>query len=699
MRGWWLKVMLAIAIGLLVSIAVPHSSAAQGEVDGDGRPILPEAQAYPTTHFLIHYTLVGASAVPATDADISGTSDFVEFVGSALEDAYTIQITEMGWAVPPIDGMIGGDDRIDVYLGDLLSIGVAGLVAPDGGFVGDNPLTDAPERNASFVFMVLDNDFAEAGSSDAEQLTYARSTIMHEFNHVLQSGYDALDPHFWMYEAGATWMEYQIMGEASGTPGYLPLIVQNTDLCLPAHSSRAGEGLRWYASWLFLRYLSEQFGPEVVRSVWENMRLQDAYEAIDTALAPYDTSLEQEMIGFAVHNLLRQYDNGMDYPPLRLEGVTSAAERSFTPSDGVQSFGADVIRIDGDRPVDVRVRDFEVPLTVVAVGVRQADGASVADLYALSGDQPLVIDLARYEQAYLIVQNNERAVSEDACTFAPYTVEVSQTQAEPSALLETLEAPYYTLPLEGAFRFEQPDGPPPDEPFVSADGKYAAEPDGIDLPYTLLIPLDLPDGYTFDLASIRDPGEFGQLEEYYAPGSEPAASFDYTSADGAYWIGVVQSPGPYQTLAEWLDDIDYQTPGEIQMVDGVDVLVEDLTRGGETWISATLIVDHTFIVVDGSEGQAPVLEMVREIIRVARPPASAPRFPTPVPAPVYPPGLSPGPYPPGLPPELRAQPARPADAMASFVVVLAGMCVFSTVMLGVMALLILVVGVGFRGRD
>src|SRR5690606_1035366 len=69
---------------------------------------------------------------------------------------------------------------------------------------------------------------------------------------------------------------------------------------------------------------------------------------------------------------------------------------------------------------------------------------------------------------------------------------------------------------------------------------------------------------------------------------------------------------------EWIDDIGYyNTPGEIQSVAGVDVLVEDLSEGADVWISATLILDGLFIVVDGDHSADDVLMLIEALVEAA----------------------------------------------------------------------------------
>jgi len=54
---------------------------------------------------------------------------------------------------------------------------------------------------------VVDDDYAEYGYDDS--LDPLDVTAAHEYNHVLQYAYDALQDK-WMFESTATWMEEKV---------------------------------------------------------------------------------------------------------------------------------------------------------------------------------------------------------------------------------------------------------------------------------------------------------------------------------------------------------------------------------------------------------------------------------------------------------------------------------------------------------
>lgn len=634
MRRIWLGVTALVMVFVMFAFAA--EPAAAHPLDQDGRPNLPDERTAGTEHFLIHYTLQGRSAISPTDADGSGVPDYVELIADTLEYTWEAEISVMGWPPPASDGGIGGDERLDVYLDEILEDGYAGYVDTDGGFVGDNPLTPETERRAAFVYMVLDDDYAEADLVAGETPEgLMQATVAHEFNHALQAGIDDRDPHAWLYEATATWMEDEVYPDINDGVYYLYTLYDNPDICLVAEVAR-GDDLHWYSTWLLLRMMSEEYGPDLVRDIWVNMRQYSGFGAIDTALGARGSTLSGEVSKFVVANLLRSYQEGDIYPVIYVEGETG--EGQYTPADGVQSLGADYIRLDGSGPLLVTLSSAGAPLSLQAVGIRGSD----ADLIQMGGaSATMVVDPGQYDDMYLIVHNTEQIVHEDECVFADYTVSVEPVNGSLSPVASVLPAGLYLSPgsavaEEAGAGSGQGTYRPPDAPFADSSDEYSGSPETLDVSFDTLVPASLPPGYAFDYGYIMTEADFGDSAPYYVPGGGDTANFDYLDPQGN-WLSIAESPSPYGTVKEWLAGIDYtDTPGEIRLINGEDVLVEDLSDGSDVWISATLILDNLFIVVDGDHSEADVLQLVDGLIDSAhngepQAPATAEQAATPLP--------------------------------------------------------------------
>ena len=165
-----LRLALGGAATVLICLLAGARPAAAHPGEQVGRPNLPDEQTFGTEHFLIHYTLAGRSAVDETDADNSGVPDFVEVLAQTVEYVWTAEIDTMGWPQPPYDRGQGGDERIDIYLDNILRNGYAGYVETSGGYVNDNPNTPETERRAAYAYMVLDNDYSEADPNPGQSV-------------------------------------------------------------------------------------------------------------------------------------------------------------------------------------------------------------------------------------------------------------------------------------------------------------------------------------------------------------------------------------------------------------------------------------------------------------------------------------------------------------------------------------------------
>lgn len=583
---------------------------------GDGEPYRPELldeQTYGTSHFLIHYTLAGEHAINPVDADRNGTPDYIDQIAQTLEYVWQFEVDTLGWAAPPGDQGEGGDARLDVYLENILGDGYAGYVDTADGFIGDNPQTPEKERRAAYGYMGLDNDYTEVldetDDPDAPR-KLLQTTIAHEFNHMLQAGYDDYDDHIWLYEATATWMEDEVFDEVNDNHYYLGDYFAQPGSCLVSEPN-------WYADWLVMRLLSERYGAEIVRAIWEQERIFDGFEAIDKALAAHDSTVEEEMQTYVIANLLRDYEEGGDYPTVALE--TSLDEGIFSPVNGVQSFGADYIELSGTGLMRVSLLDADEPVAAWVIGIR--DGQ--ADWIALDNGS-LVIDLQTYQYVYVIVHNRQRINPDQNCLYAGYTLDASPATGEqPSQVVMTLPANNFTPPTEyvGEVGYESDYNPPTGAPFR---GEEIPQPHDLDVPFEMIIPNTPPPGYEYDFAYTMTAEEFGEFVEFYIPGGGISANFDYLNEDGD-WLSILEAASPYTTLDEWLDDIDYDDPyGEIELISEVEVLVEDLSEPGDPWFSATLILNGLFIVIDGDGSRDDLLAMTEILIdsaELAPPPA------------------------------------------------------------------------------
>lgn len=215
--------------------------------------------------FRIHWVstaLLGGA--PADDApDLSDTGgngipqdvDGPTGVAAALATTYTTEVATLQWAPPLSDTAVDGNGRSDVYLCELKNNGVYGYVAPD----------PSPGRTTT-SFMVVDNDFVDFPSSPADSRNV---TVAHEYNHMIQYGYDYLQDR-WMHESTATWMEELVYPAINDYVNYLP-----SWAAAPQNPLTQAGGGREYGSMVWNLWLSdaEGWGQEVVRSAWQKSQV------------------------------------------------------------------------------------------------------------------------------------------------------------------------------------------------------------------------------------------------------------------------------------------------------------------------------------------------------------------------------------------------------------------------------------------
>ena len=150
--------------------------------------------------------------------------------------------------------MRGGNALFDVYLSQIGDDGLYGFCAPEEKVPG--------QRFVYSGYCVLDNDFTEFPLGPLPSL---QVTAAHEFFHAIQFDYDATEDR-WFMEATATWVEEQYADAIDDNRQYLPY----GQLGRPRQPLDEFDsfGQSQYGNWLFFELLSQDFGPDVVRRIW-----------------------------------------------------------------------------------------------------------------------------------------------------------------------------------------------------------------------------------------------------------------------------------------------------------------------------------------------------------------------------------------------------------------------------------------------
>jgi hypothetical protein len=286
LAGFSVAALLAVAATPAAAIAAPGLSQAVPSLaspaqkpfivpkprptEGRGRPTddpdpnrnaysVPQAPRSPacSPHFCVHWVAEGLDAPNLNDSDDDGIPDYVERVLRVAEHVHRVENDELGWREPKSDGRRGGGKgKTDVYLSQIGGE-LFGYAAPDSGqATKQHPL---PRR--LYGYLVLDNDYSPFEFPQTTPLHDLQVTIAHEYNHILQFGYDAYqDP--WFAESSAVWMEDQVYNGINDYLRYVGRWVHRYDTPLTTSS------IKEYGSAVWNEWLSHRYGQGVIRKAW-----------------------------------------------------------------------------------------------------------------------------------------------------------------------------------------------------------------------------------------------------------------------------------------------------------------------------------------------------------------------------------------------------------------------------------------------
>jgi hypothetical protein len=222
---------------------------------------VPEAPRSPacSANFCVHWVDQGLDAPSFVDGDDDGLPDFVDRVLRVAEHVYAVENGKLGWREPKSDGRKGGGrgrGKTDIYLSQIGGE-LFGYAAPDTGQADRRHRI--PRR--LYGYLVIDNDYSDfefPGTTPAHDLEV---TLAHEYNHILQFGYDAYqDP--WFAESTATWMEDQVYDGIDDYLRYVRRWVRRFDVPLTAAS------IKEYGSAVWNQWLARRYGRALIRRAW-----------------------------------------------------------------------------------------------------------------------------------------------------------------------------------------------------------------------------------------------------------------------------------------------------------------------------------------------------------------------------------------------------------------------------------------------
>ncbi|MFA5124444.1 MAG: hypothetical protein WC473_01270 [Patescibacteria group bacterium] len=184
------------------------------------------------------------------------------------DGAYAQYVGLLG-KIPPSDGSLGGDDKVDIYVGpanySLLlnsdNSSSLGVNAPDNG-------------NGRSSFIIIRENLSDKD---------LKTTTVHELFHAFQRAFDCwlVKANWWWIEGTATWSEDFIYPKENSEQGYVDDFIPKPELSL----FKNGDNFE-YGAYTFPFYLSKTYDRMIVTKIFEGCAgsgnpLASAEQAID----------------------------------------------------------------------------------------------------------------------------------------------------------------------------------------------------------------------------------------------------------------------------------------------------------------------------------------------------------------------------------------------------------------------------------
>jgi hypothetical protein len=366
-------------------------------------------------YFCVHWVDEGIDAPSLTDSVGNGVPDFVRQVLKIAEHVHEVENGKLGWREPKSDGRQGGGvSKTDIYLSQIGGE-LFGYAAPDRGQASkQHPL---PRRLHGYL--VLDNDYSAfefPGTSAADDLDV---TLAHEYNHILQFGYDAFQDA-WFAESTATWMEDQVYPHIDDYLRYVRRWVKRWDTPLTTSS------IKEYGSAVWNMWLEHRYGDSIVRHAWARaIHVRpggfsvNAYESAIRADGRSDLGHDFARFAAAVSEwrTSQVFREGGVYPDVPRQGHLRLDGETLTRSLNHTTFALLRVRAEGGRGVAVRAvapRGIDAGLALVGRVGGERHGRTITRFDYSRGGGRLYVrigDPGRFSRITAVVVNADAAAN------------------------------------------------------------------------------------------------------------------------------------------------------------------------------------------------------------------------------------------------------------------------------------------------
>jgi len=303
----------------------------EGRGKGEKKSVWPHGYSasnqYQTDHFNVKW---GSSG--------SFSNETIQMIGQALEDAWDIEVENLGYPDPS-----GADEYyIDFYIGntgdDVPNINFEGAYTT---IYGDYPFPS---------YIVIHPDIVSSQSA-------TRDVSAHEFFHVIQFGIVVRQNCFygsddmWWWEATATWMEDVVWDDINNYAYYIFPYAETPQESLPSDKSFYFP----YSRAIWGKYLSENHGGnDAIKSIWTGCSNRGVLYGTDAYLSSFDGySLKKAYGEFMAKNAVLDYEEGDLYERLGIEFARQDVHNSYPVLEYVKDsdtlpryLGANIVEFD-----------------------------------------------------------------------------------------------------------------------------------------------------------------------------------------------------------------------------------------------------------------------------------------------------------------------------------------------------------------
>jgi len=276
----------------------------------------------PGGHFRLNWNEAGSHAVPLADISGNGYPDYIDSAAVIFDRVWEIEINQLGYPPPPDNN----GNPVSVYNIYFSNIRYYGQTLWDP----SREITSLPGTNFA-TWIEVHNNYNVFYSRGLDGL---RVTAAHEFHHAIQlGGYNVRESgvDYFFYEMTSTWIEDKLYPSVKDYYQYLPYLFRNfSNQKFYYFYDRFQDATVFpYGNALYLIMLEMEFGPEIVRAVWENIRSTEALNALISALSkpPYNRSWQESMNQYAMWLYYtgsrslsgKFFPNAMEYPELYIQ--------------------------------------------------------------------------------------------------------------------------------------------------------------------------------------------------------------------------------------------------------------------------------------------------------------------------------------------------------------------------------------------